>query len=66
MGIREEDTQPLTPDEVRATKLAEETLRHLQDDRHEIGIPWKVNEPRFTSNYEQAISRLVSLERSLR
>ena len=62
MGIREEDSQPLTPDEVRATKLAEETLHH----RYEIGIPWKVNEPRFTSNYKQAISRLVSLERSLR
>lgn len=66
MGIRDEDTQLLTPDEVRASKLAEETLHQLEDNRYEMGIPWKANEPRFTSNYEQAISRLESLERSLR
>ncbi|XP_028393185.1 uncharacterized protein LOC114517596 [Dendronephthya gigantea] len=66
MGIRDEDSKPLTPDEARATKSAEETLHHLQDNRYEIGIPWRVNEPRFTNNYEQALSRLVSLERSLR
>ena len=66
MGIRDEDTQPPTPDEMRATKLAEETLHHLENNRYEIGMPWKVNEPKFTSNYEQAKSRLESLERSLR
>ena len=66
IGIKDENTQPLTPDEIRATKLAEETLHHLPDNRYEIGIPWRVNEPRFTSNYEQAFARLESLEKSLR
>jgi glycerol-3-phosphate cytidylyltransferase-like family protein len=64
MGIKHEDTPVLTPDEARATKFAEETL-HKQDNRYEIGIPWKVNEPIFKSNYDQALSRLQSLERSL-
>ena len=41
-------------------------MHHLQDNRYEIGIPWKVNEPKFTSNYKRAVSRLESLERSLR
>ena len=64
MGIRDENTQPLTPDEARATKLLEGTLQ-LQDDRFEIGIFWKVNESNFTSNYNPAFSRLQNLERSL-
>ena len=64
MGIKHEDTPVLTPDEARATKFAEETL-HKQDNRYEIGIPWKGNESIFKSNYDQAFSRLQSLERSL-
>jgi hypothetical protein len=64
MGIKHEDTPVLTPDGARATKFAEETL-HKQDNRYEIGIPWKVNEPIFKSNYDQVLLRLQSLERSL-
>ena len=54
MSIRDKDNQPPTPDAIRATKLAEETSHHLDDNRYEIGIPWKMNYSRFTSNFEEA------------
>ena len=61
IGIKEEATNALTPDEKNAVKKASETIK-IDDQRYEIGIPWKDNEPSFTDNYEVALARLESLE----
>ena len=45
MGIREEDTQPLTPDEVRATKLAEETLHQYRTTGMKLEYLGKLTSP---------------------
>lgn len=38
----------------------------LNEQRYEIGIPWRENEPSFTNNYDIAFVRLKSQEKSLR
>lgn len=37
----------------------------LKNGKYEIGIPWRKNEPTFDNNFEFAMSRLKSQEKSL-
>ena len=60
IGTKEEAMNALTTDEKNAVKKASETIK-IDDQRYEIGIPWKDNEPSFTDNYEVALARLESL-----
>ena len=64
IGIRDETERDLTPDEKAAVAQVTETL-HLRDGRYEIGIPWKRGEPHLVNNYEMALNRLKTQERSL-
>lgn len=64
IGIKDENAQAMTPNELTAVKRAEETLA-FKDGRYEIGIPWKEGEPKFENNYDMAYSRLKNLETSL-
>ncbi|XP_028410511.1 uncharacterized protein LOC114533212 [Dendronephthya gigantea] len=65
IGIKEEETKALTVEENKAVKKVTETIK-IDNQRYEIGIPWKDNEPKFTDNYDVALARLESLEKSLR
>lgn len=38
---------------------------HFDNDRYEVGLPWKKDHPPLIANYEQAYQRLVSTERNL-
>jgi hypothetical protein len=64
IGINEESTRVMTPDEIRAMETAQST-QILKDGRYEIGIPWKEGEPDFRNNFDMAFSRLKNLETSL-
>ena len=65
LGIKDDsDQQTFTPDEQAAINRAQET-QMLKDGRYEIGIPWRKGEPKLNNNYDMALSRLESLEKSL-
>jgi hypothetical protein len=64
IGIRDKTERDLTPDEKAAEAQVAETL-HLRNGRYEIGIPWKRGEPHLVNNYEMALNRLKTQERSL-
>ena len=50
IGINEESTRAMTPDEIRAMETAQST-QILKDGRYEIGIPWEEGEPDFRNNF---------------
>ena len=55
IGIKEENAQAMTPNEMTAVRKAEET-QVFKDGRYEIGILWKEGEPKFENNYDMAYS----------
>ena len=65
IGIKEETRQPMTVEEkVAITKVAE-TLT-FENGRYTVGIPWREGEPRLGNNYDAALGRLQSQEKSLK
>ncbi len=66
LGIKDTgNQQAMTVDERAATAAVAGTLK-FEGGRYEVGIPWKHGEPDLSSNYDAAILRLESQERSLR
>lgn len=63
--IRDTTEQTMTAEEIAAVEGVAETLK-CNDERCKIGVSWKEGEPKLTSNYEIAIERLKSQEKSLR
>ena len=57
--------QWMTAEERAAVAQVSETLE-VRNGRYKIGIPWKEGEPKFTNNYDVAIVRLKSQEKSLK
>ena len=55
----------MTIDERTATTTVAESLKFV-NGRYEVGIPWKAGEPKLTNNYQAALLRLQSQEKSLR
>ena len=64
MGITESKSRVFTPDEKAALDHGRKT-KQKTDGRYEIGIPWRQGEPSFDDNYEMALSRLKTQEKSL-
>ena len=66
LGIKDTgNQQAMTADERAATAAVAGSLK-FEGGRYEVGIPWKHGEPDLSSNYDAAILRLESQERSLR
>lgn len=65
LGIKDETEQLMTAEERAATAQAAESLE-FKNGRYKIGIPWKEGEPKLTNNYEGALVRLKSQEKSLK
>ena len=66
LGIKEtSEKQAMTADERVATATVAGSLK-FENGLYEVGIPWKDGEPKLTSNYEAALLRLQSQEKSLR
>jgi len=57
--------QQMTAEERATTAQVSETLE-VRNGRYRIGIPWKEGEPKFTNNYDVALVRLESREKSLK
>jgi len=64
LGIIDTTTNEMSPDEKAAMTTVKDTLC-LKDGHYCIGMPWKTNEPQLTSNYDNALNRLKSQEKSL-
>ena len=65
LGIMDKSEQRMTAEERAAVAQVSETLE-VRNGRYKIGIPWKEGEPKFTNNYDVAIVRLKSQEKSLK
>ena len=65
IGIKEETRQPMTVEEKVAMTKVEETLT-FENGRYTVGIPWREGEPRLGNNYDAALGRLQSQEKSLK
>jgi hypothetical protein len=66
LGIKEtSEKQAMTADEREATATVAGSLK-FENGLYEVGIPWKDGEPNLTNNYEAALLRLQSQEKSLR
>ena len=65
LGIVDKPEQQMTAEERAATAQVSETLE-VRNERYRIGIPWKKGEPKFTNNYDVALVRLKSQEKSLK
>ena len=57
--------QRMTAEERAAVAQVSETLE-VRNGRYKIGIPWKEGELKFTNNYDVALVRLKSQEKSLK
>ncbi len=55
----------MSPEEKKVVAMTNESLK-LENGRYQVAIPWRENEPNLVNNREAAVSRLVSLERSLK
>ena len=55
----------MTTDDKAAIKQVSQGLE-FKDGRYEVAMPWKDGEPRLDNNYEAAMHRLESQERSLK
>ena len=64
LGIVDKPGQRMTAEERAAAAQVSETLE-VRNGRYRIGIPWKEGEPKFTNNYDVALVRLKSQEKSL-
>ena len=65
LGIMDKPEQRMTAEERAAVAQVSETLE-VRNGRYKIGIPWKEGEPKFTNNYDVALVRLKSQEKSLK
>ena len=65
LGIVDKPEQRMTAEERAAVAQVSETLE-VRNGRYRIGIPWKEGEPKFTNNYDVALVRLKSQEKSLK
>ena len=65
LGIMHKPEQRMTAEERAAVAQVSETLE-VRNGRYKIGIPWKEGEPKFTNNYDVALVRLKSQEKSLK
>ena len=65
LGIKDKTGQALTPEEQAAVGQVSETLM-FENGRYSIGIPWRDGEPKLENNYEVALMRLKSQEKSLK
>ena len=65
LGIKEHTDQPMTIDDKAAIKLVSQALE-FKDGRYEVAMPWKDGEPKLDNNFEAAMHRLKSQERSLK
>ena len=65
MGIKDKTGHALTPEEQAAVGRVTETLL-FENGRYSIGISWTDGEPKLENNYEVALMRLRSQERSLK
>ena len=65
IGIKDDTCPAMTAEEKAAVEKVSGTLK-FAEGRYEIGIPWKDDEPKFADNYEAALARLESQEKSLR
>ena len=64
LGIMDKPEQRMTAEERAAVAQVSETLE-VRNGRYKIGIPGKEGEPKFTNNYDVALVRLKSQEKSL-
>ena len=65
LGIMDKPEQRMTAEERAAGAQVSKTLE-IRNGLYRIGIPWKESEPKLTNNYEVALMRLKSQEKSLR
>ena len=65
LGITDQAEQQMTAEEKAAVAQVAETLE-FESGRYKIGIPWKEGEPKLANNYEVALVRLKSQEKSLK
>ena len=65
LGIMDKPEQRMTAEERAAVAQVSETLG-VRNGRYKIGIPWKEGELKFTNNYDVALVRLKSQEKSLK
>ena len=65
LGIMDKSERRMTAEERVAVAQVSETLE-VRNGQYKIGIPWKEGEPKFTNNYDVAIVRLKSQEKSLK
>jgi hypothetical protein len=55
----------MTAEDRAATTQVSRTLK-FKEGRYELGMPWKDGEPKLDNNFEAAMCRLESQERSLK
>ena len=65
LGIKDKTGQALTPEEQAGEGQVTETLL-FENGQYSIGIPWRDGEPKLENNYEVALVRLKSQEKSLK
>ena len=65
LGIVDKPEQRMTAEERAAVAEVSEMLE-IRNGRYRIGIPWKEGEPKLTNNYEVALVRFKSQEKSLK
>lgn len=65
LGIVQPKVQLDTLENMRATKILEQTVRQLSDGSYEAGLLWKDDHRHFPKSRNMAIKRWQSLERSL-
>ena len=65
LGIVDKPERRMTAEERAAVAQVSETLE-VRNGRYRIGIPWNEGEPKFTNNYDVALVRLKSQEKSLK
>ncbi|XP_078355671.1 uncharacterized protein LOC144640376 [Oculina patagonica] len=65
LGITDQAERQMLAEEKAAVAQVAETLE-FKNGRYKIGIPWKEGEPKLANNYEVALVRLKSQEKSLK
>ena len=66
IGITDKTSdETMNAEEKAAVSTAKETLC-FSDGRYSVGIPWKRGEPKLANNYDLALARLESQEKSLK
>ena len=65
LGIKDTTEQTMTAEERAAVERVTETLE-CNNGQSKIGVLWKEGKPKLTNNYEVALDRLRSQEKSLK